>query len=651
MSLILIDERVLQRFATINTSYKGKLSYRRELSLLIKQLIPSWQPMHNVVLESGSRIERFSKTYSKMKSRTSKFFSFIIFHLLVTFLCIHGNGDVSDIPVSENSNSEVLESELLPELEPEEPAAEWPTAAHFSVNHADWPGNGQPLGHNAPSSTTDKVKAFPSRKIFIDDYLVPLVPLHITDPLKGTNFEKNWPRDSFYTTNAFAALKRVNVTGSDGKTREMSLREFFLQKSWDKTLELESSIPDYMRLDFPVPVSIQCKPIVEQLQEGKLRSITSKKTRVILHPQLDRLLCVARGKQNVSLVDTAQVQRDSNFSVELTGDLSGVNFQAVDFEKFPALRFAKFVKTEMRATDCLYVPAKWVSFQSTSGDYMEMELNWIHKRIDSSDKTCGNASSTTVTLGLIRMQQEPEIDLHGIMNIAPLQHFFNGVGHKNFTFDQMEQWLKRDKKILQKMTEWNEEYSAIAGELFLLLDLNRDALFSAGDLDFLVPDKQALFLGRLHDRMQDFNDLMMDQQADKAPASGAGGGGLSPEILAHLEKYNQEMKKLIADAVEQKKQQDKLPESEQPATNTKEPRTRSARPEPRNVNTDRDAEILDAETDGDAKQPSNKNDEPEEILAEDDDDFISPVKPSEKKPVSEKGDQDIQDQNIKKDEL
>ncbi|XP_055342804.1 uncharacterized protein LOC129591247 [Paramacrobiotus metropolitanus] len=527
--------------------------------------------------------------------------------------------------VVSESVDEHADLDILPELEPEE---QWPTQAHFSADPNDWPGNGQPLGQTAPSFSVDRVKSFPPRKTFIDDYAIPAMPLVVAGAFKDTNIEKNWPRDSFFTTNAFAALHRVNATGPSKNTEELSLREFFLRKSWDTAIEMETTIPDFMRIDFSIPVSVQCKAIIEELQEAKLRMSASKKTNVIpAVSNLDRLVCVAKGKKNVFLVNGNQVHRDSNFTVTLEIDAAETfDFDSVDLRKIPGLRFAKFYKAELAATDCLYIPAKWTQFVKISSNFIEAETNWIRKTIDSSDKICGAVPTGKMTLGLLKLAKEPEIDLNKIMTISPLQLILNAVGQKNFTFDQMQNWLKKDKKLLQKMTEWNDEYEAIAGELFLLLDLNRDAVFSADDLDLLQPAAQALFLGRLHDRMQDFMDIMTDQQADLAPftgKAGAGGAKLSPEIKEYLEKYNQDMKKLIADAVAEKEKQEKgeqQPDAKASTDAQNSSRKRPDRPKVQCPEEIRDDVIME-DTAGSDTRTNNRENYEEEILAEDDDEL------------------------------
>ncbi|OQV23951.1 hypothetical protein BV898_02298 [Hypsibius exemplaris] len=530
-----------------------------------------------------------------------------------------------------------------------EKVPEWPTPNHFSEDPAEWPGNGRPLGTDAPTAGAAIVRGFPSRNTFIERYFIPSVPLHMVGALKDSVAAKKWSDDKHYNSGS-AALTFINTTVLDAdddghltvaKGTVMSFRTFFRRQSTDKTIGFEAAIPDFMRFDITLPVALQCRPIITAFQSAKLRKFARLAgTARFTVPTVDRMACAIGGTKSVLFVDPEQILRDSNHTVRIP-EFTEKDFHAVDFVKYPALRFARFVRAQIEPNDCLYQPANWLQFESSTPGYFEVDMTWAREGKVESEKVCGDlgsAAGTAVALGMVNFRDDPAVSLMRMMALAPVQTLFEAVaGRRNFTFEQLEKWLKTEKHLLKKVVEWNDEYSELAGELFLLLDLNRDTVFSTADFDVLTSGTEALFLGRLEDRVQDFMDLMTDQQAEKGggglAAGGAGakaGGALSDGVNAqtkeYMEKATEEMKRLVADAMEKISA---LNRTEQAGAKLDSGASRGdgerpERPKNREPRTDgqfdRSVETAQAASDasGGGRAILSEQEEPEEIMAEED---------------------------------
>ena len=349
----------------------------------------------------------------------------------------------------------------------------------------------------------------------------------------------------------------------------------------------------------------------------------------------------------------------------VSADFSGLNnFDSLDFSKYPALRFARFTKAEMKSADCLYSPSKWLQFETTSPGYYEVDLSWTRSVKIASDSVCGPLPDKPVSLGLLKLQQDPELSLHRMITLTPVQTLLDGIPNgRNLTFEQFEAFLRREKRILKNLVEWNDEYAEITGELFLLLDVNRDAVFSVDDFDVVTRKDEELFLGRLQDRIADFTDLMNDQQAEKGPGALGGGsgsprastsgGGVNAQTKAYMDQTQEEIKKLVAEAMEKIKElnqtQTDSPKTGEPPRESKEPpRTRKepsreskepprTRKEPRREPLDREGDaVRSALNSGGAGTILDDQNAPEEIMAEEVDGEDGTV-PAETAPVKMAG--------------
>ena len=334
-----------------------------------------------------------------------------------------------------------------------------------------------------------------------------------------------------------------------------------------------------------------------------------------------------------------------------SADFSGLNnFDSLDFSTYPALRFARFTKAEMKSADCLYSPSKWLQFETTSPGYYEVDLSWTRSVKIASDSVCGPLPDKPVSLGLLKLQQDPELSLHRMITLAPVQTLLDGIPNgRNLTFEQFEAFLRREKRILKNMVEWNDEYAEITGELFLLLDVNRDSVFSVDDFDVVTRKDEELFLGRLQDRIADFTDLMNDQQAEKGPGALGGGsgsprapasgGGVNAQTKAYMDQTQEEIKKLVAEAMEKIKDLNQT-QADSPKLrgttreNKEPPRTRK---EPRRESLDREGDaVRSALNSGGARTILDDQNAPEEIMAEEVDGEDGTV-PAETAPVKMAG--------------
>ena len=230
------------------------------------------------------------------------------------------------VRIEEENDEEALpDLESLPESEP------WPTPAHFSDDPTAWPGHGQPLASASPVTNVDKLKSFPSRKTFIEDYYISSTPLQMLDAMKGSKMAEKWPDNRYYTSNGMAVFSWVNTTQwrestnqpgpeeSSSGGKEMSLQRYFRRRVVDQLIGFEGVMADFLRMDFSLPVSIQCVPLIKELQSARLRSMArwTSRSRVVSAAEQDRLTCAISGTKTVWFASFDQILRDSNFTVEI----------------------------------------------------------------------------------------------------------------------------------------------------------------------------------------------------------------------------------------------------------------------------------------------------------------------------------------------
>ncbi|XP_013379798.1 uncharacterized protein LOC106151217 isoform X2 [Lingula anatina] len=294
------------------------------------------------------------------------------------------------------------------------------------------------------------------------------------------------------------------------------------------------------RKDVLLPSCLLCGPILKQLsQHAFIMTNDEDRSPVLLRQEEDTITCLISGdRSEFTLVSSPR------FKDKFPADLRKLDVEQVDLTQYPGLADVEYHKANLTTGDCVYIPAKWYYQVNSFSRTTEVEVTWRRQQKSTlmTEKSCKSTISGPPTLDKFHFNNLSRHENH--MEHRILHNFIGFLRHDvRLTLKEFIEKMKKDK-MLKNMTEWNDEYEDIANEVFDVLNLNTDEVFSLADIDALTPLSLEQMTGLLEDRMADFEEIMQDQNVASS-AKSIGGKLFDQGALAKQEAL---LKKMIREA-------------------------------------------------------------------------------------------------------
>ncbi|XP_078618555.1 uncharacterized protein LOC144886060 isoform X2 [Branchiostoma floridae x Branchiostoma japonicum] len=428
----------------------------------------------------------------------------------------------------------------------EEDTEEWPpNGVTLEDDPSLWPGHLEPIGSQAPVKRVDARKGFPSPKVFLEEYAISSVPVLFKGAITDSVAYRKWKSDDYLRTFPEAATKfhLVETKKKEDRTQplsEMTLQQFLGRYATDDIYMVET-LPEFLKKDVPMPKSLLCEPFIEMLQDAVLWFSSGGTRSVLHHDNLDNINCLLDGRKELVFINYQKYK--NKVPIDHPDDrYSSMDVDAVDFTKYPGMREVEYYRVNMTAGDCLYVPYMWFHQVNSYGRNIAVNIFWDHdakKYVKMLSKTCGDAPDDTTLADFDFKVQETEPE-----NSQDLLTYFVSYLPKekdaNLTFKTFEGKIKKDD-MASKLTNWTDECTQAAQEMFDGLDLSGNFVFAYDDLDGLTREKKEDLNALLRDRIHDLSDIADDQEAE-----------LKQDLVKdvgkrQMDKYSEQIKKMIDD--------------------------------------------------------------------------------------------------------
>ncbi|XP_035687656.1 uncharacterized protein LOC118423565 isoform X2 [Branchiostoma floridae] len=511
----------------------------------------------------------------------------------------------------------------------EEDTEEWPpNGVTLEDDPSLWPGHLEPVGSKAPVKRVDARKGFPSPKVFLEEYAISSVPLLFKGAITDSVAYRKWNSDDYLRTFPEAATKFHLVVTKKKEDRtqplsEMTLQQFLGRYATDDIYMVET-LPEFLKKDVPMPKPLLCEPFIEMLQDAVLWFSSGGTRSVLHHDNLDNINCLLDGRKELVFINYQKYK--NKVPIDHPDDrYSSMDVDAVDFTKYPGMREVEYYRVNMTAGDCLYVPYMWFHQVNSYGRNIAVNIFWDHdakKYVKMLSKTCGDAPDDTTLADFDFKVQETEPE-----NSQDLLTYFVSYLSKekdaNLTFKMFEGKIKKDD-LASKLTNWTDECTQAAQEMFDGLDDSGNFVFDYDDMDGLTREKKEDLNALLRDRIHDLSDIADDQEAE-----------LKQDLVKdvgkrQMDKYPEQIKKMIDDQLAAMLGQKKKPSpglddktSEESYSSKEEIKDKFREKQREREEEKKREELLEDEfTDFAVVE---EEEEVEEVLAEDDDDEVAIV--------------------------
>ncbi|CAH1227031.1 TYW5 [Branchiostoma lanceolatum] len=505
----------------------------------------------------------------------------------------------------------------------EEDTEPWPpNGVTLKDDPSLWPGHLEPIGSKAPVKRIEARKGFPSPKVFVEEYAISSTPVLFKGAITDSLAYRKWSSDDYLRTFPESATKFnfVETKKKENRTQpllEMTLRQF-LGRYATEDIYMVETVPEFLKNDVPMPKPLLCEPFIEMLQYAVLWFSGGGTRSVLHHDNLDNINCLLDGRKELVFISYQKYK--NKVPIDHPDDsYSSVDVDSVDFTKYPGMREVDYYRVNMTAGDCLYVPYMWFHQVNSYGRNIAVNVFWDHdakKYVKMLSHKCGDAPDDT-TLADFDFKAE---DTEPGNSQDLLTHFVSYIPKEkdaNLTFKQFESKLKKDD-MTPKLTNWTDECTQVAQEMFDQLDQDGSFVFAFDDLDGLTPETVEDLNGLLRDRIQDLNDIADDQDAE-----------LKEDLVKdvgkkQMDRYSEQIKKMINDQLEsmmgKRKPSAGLDDktSDEPYSSKEEIKDRFREKQREKEEERRREELMEDEFADFAVV--EEEEEEEEVLAEDDDD-------------------------------
>ncbi|XP_069137666.1 uncharacterized protein [Argopecten irradians] len=257
------------------------------------------------------------------------------------------------------------------------------------------PGHLEPLGsHRPPEEGIPMMGKFPSPWVFYHDFVKQSQPLVMRKVLTSASGDipafNKWT--DAYLSDIFGHVKVEVESGKKEDRENGSIWHMTLEKyiSIYKKLNgyLITDIPDSMKVDIKVPLTLQCGGFQKNIQTI-IMWFSSGGTKSHLHnDNLDNINCVLDGTKELVLIDKKYTDMIHANGWEEKGSYSRVNVDRVDMHEFPKLRYVPWHKVVVNKGDCLFIPYRWFhQVHSLPGRNLALNF-WINHQMWYNSSEC-----------------------------------------------------------------------------------------------------------------------------------------------------------------------------------------------------------------------------------------------------------------------
>ncbi|XP_055954765.1 uncharacterized protein LOC126809859 isoform X2 [Patella vulgata] len=421
-----------------------------------------------------------------------------------------------------------------------------------------WPGHLQEFGKTGRVHTLDLHRNFPSSVDFLNNYAAPYLPVYFKAAEKNSFPFQNWKNKNYFLRLPQTLTNWVTLPDQN---KNISFRKYISHYA-DKGYYCDQEIPHFLREDVSVPKCLLCQAMVKSLSKHNLWISHHNHSSIIQRRNTDTIKCVYVGRQEVTMISHIE------YGEKIPADYKDIDVKHVDYNKYPTLREVEYFKVKVKAGDCLFIPTKWYWQVNSYGKTYSVNIEWYHRAKSVKDSDC-KMTNTISNLNSVSFKDGPGSDINKQEIIL---HYLTSylTESKNFTHKQFENAIKKDKKLMEDMVEWNDEYEEITKEVFDILDVNKDSIFSLDDLDSLNSRILEDIGGLLEDRIQDYEDLMKDQQDEikqveelTAPKDKKSDVDAEKAVQDYLKDYLAQLQDVIHESIDEMAVTGQLPDIKQ----------------------------------------------------------------------------------------
>ncbi|XP_033750165.1 tRNA wybutosine-synthesizing protein 5-like [Pecten maximus] len=362
------------------------------------------------------------------------------------------------------------------------------------------PGHLEPLGsHMPPEEGVPMMGKFPSPWVFYEDFVKQSQPLVMRKVLLSGDIPAFQKWTDAYLSDIFGHVQ-VEVESGKKEDRENG-------STWRMTLEkyisvyeklngyLVTDIPDSLKVDLTVPLTLQCGGFQNSLQTI-IMWFSSGGTKSHLHnDNLDNINCVFDGTKELVLIDKKHADLIHANGWEEKEGYSRVNVDRVDMHEFPNLREVPWRKVVVNKGDCLFIPHRWFhQVHSLPGRNLALNF-WFQHRMWYNTSECKDMDPYTAP-----PKPLVQFDFPNPIEEARSTLLESMEGKESVTKKDFYTLFGTD---LKEYDEINECFEIIDEDKNNLLDWPELYKF---DLDKMVKDYPVLFAGV---------DLELDEEEDE----------------------------------------------------------------------------------------------------------------------------------------
>lgn len=233
---------------------------------------------------------------------------------------------------------------------------------------------------------------FPSPWVFFDEFVSQSRPLLMKKALIHEDIPAFHKWTDHYMSDIFGHIPMEVETGKKEDRKKGSIWHMSMEKyiSVYKKLNgyLITDIPDSMKVDIKVPLSLQCGGFQDNLHHV-IMWFSSGGTNSHLHNDgFDNINCILDGSKEIILIDKKYGELVKADGWDEEGSFSHVNVDEVDMYRYPQIQKVPYHKLTVTKGDCLYIPITWFH-QVYSLPGRNMALNfWFHHLMWYNSSQC-----------------------------------------------------------------------------------------------------------------------------------------------------------------------------------------------------------------------------------------------------------------------
>nr|XP_006813823.1 PREDICTED: uncharacterized protein LOC102806697 [Saccoglossus kowalevskii] len=341
----------------------------------------------------------------------------------------------------------------------------------------------EPLGSGKKWQPLLTLDGFPKPEEFYTKYVQPSIPVIFKDAARDYPAFKQW-NDQFLMSLPETSKERVFIERAKKEIRSKSgfesTFEQFLKTYNNTDIYMVATVPKYLRKYIPLPDPLRCNTLIDELVDTVMW-FSSGGTKSVLHnDDVDNINCLYRGRKELLFIDFLKYRK-----TQMLHNAHEVENKAL--ESFPLFH-------QVNSFDANLAVNVWFNHRP---------------KLDVSADKCGDPQPNSIANVFF------ETDASDIVGPDPIKTFLSYVKTGSISFDEFQKKMKTDSTLLPVLEQWTEECDELSGELFQLIDFDKDALLSKEDVINLyeMENKETPETEEIADIMEAFNEIMIEQQA------------------------------------------------------------------------------------------------------------------------------------------